>query len=311
MKKFAVVFAGQGSQSVGMFASFIEDPEVKRTYEEANDALSYDLKKISLEGPAEELNKTEVTQPAILAASVAALRALKSRIDAVPAAVAGHSLGEYSALVAAGALDFADALRLVRLRGQAMQAAVPQGKGAMAAVLGLADDVVIDGCKSVSQDGDAVWAANFNTPGQVVISGAKEAVDRAAKFFAENGAKRVVPLAVSAPSHCPMMQSAADKLKEALSSITLKDAAIPVYCNAYAKPLTAKDEIVKALILQLVGPVRWVECVKAMQSDGVSALIECGPGKVLCGLNRKIDKSLDLANICDEDSLNKAIELIK
>ena len=131
------------------------------------------------------------------------------------------------------------------------------------------------------------------------------------KFFAENGAKRVVPLAVSAPSHCPMMQSAADKLKEALSSITLKDAAIPVYCNAYAKPLTAKDEIVKALILQLVGPVRWVECVKAMQSDGVSALIECGPGKVLCGLNRKIDKSLDLANICDEDSLNKAIELIK
>lgn len=311
MKKFAVVFPGQGSQSVGMFASFIEDPEVKRTYEEANDALSYDLKKISLEGPAEELNKTEVTQPAILAASVAALRALKSRIDAVPAAVAGHSLGEYSALVAAGALDFADALRLVRLRGQAMQEAVPQGKGAMAAVLGLADDVVIDGCKAVSQDGDAVWAANFNTPGQVVISGAKEAVDRAAKFFAENGAKRVVPLAVSAPSHCPMMQSAADKLKEALLSITLKDAVIPVYCNAYAKPLTAKDEIVKALILQLVGPVRWVECVKAMQSDSVSALIECGPGKVLCGLNRKIDKSLDLANICDEDSLNKAIELIK
>ena len=137
------------------------------------------------------------------------------------------------------------------------------------------------------------------------------AEDSGITFFAENGAKRVVPLAVSAPSHCPMMQSAADKLKEALSSITLKDAAIPVYCNAYAKPLTAKDEIVKALILQLVGPVRWVECVKAMQSDGVSALIECGPGKVLCGLNRKIDKSLDLANICDEDSLNKAIELIK
>ena len=311
MKKFAVVFPGQGSQSVGMFASFIEDPEVKRTYEEANDALSYDLKKISLEGPAEELNKTEVTQPAILAASVAALRALKSRIDVAPAAVAGHSLGEYSALVASGALEFADALRLVRLRGQAMQAAVPQDKGAMAAVLGLADEVVIDGCKSVSTDGDAVWAANFNTPGQVVISGAKDAVDRAAKFFAENGAKRVVPLAVSAPSHCPMMQSAADKLQEALSSITLKDAAIPVYCNAYAKPLTSKDEIVKALILQLVGPVRWVECVKAMQADGVEALIECGPGKVLCGLNRKIDRSLELANICDEDSLNKAIELIK
>ena len=311
MKKFAVVFPGQGSQSVGMFASFIEDPEVKRTYEEANDALSYDLKKISLEGPAEELNKTEVTQPAILAASVAALRALKSRIDVAPAAVAGHSLGEYSALVASGALEFADALRLVRLRGQAMQAAVPQGKGAMAAVLGLADEVVIDGCKSVSTYGDAVWAANFNTPGQVVISGAKDAVDRAAKFFAENGAKRVVPLAVSAPSHCPMMQSAADKLQEALSSITLKDAAISVYCNAYAKPLTSKDEIVKALILQLVGPVRWVECVKAMQADGVEVLIECGPGKVLCGLNRKIDRSLELANICDEDSLNKAIELIK
>ena len=272
MKKFAVVFPGQGSQSVGMFASFIEDPEVKRTYEEANDALSYDLKKISLEGPAEELNKTEVTQPAILAASVAALRALKSRIDAVPAAVAGHSLGEYSALVAAGALDFADALRLVRLRGQAMQAAVPQGSGAMAAVLGLADDVVIDGCKAVSQDGDAVWAANFNTPGQVVISGAKEAVDRAAKFFAENGAKRVVPLAVSAPSHCPMMQSAADKLKEALSSITLKDAAIPVYCNAYAKPLTAKDEIVKALILQLVGPVSLGRVRQGLCSLTVSAL---------------------------------------
>ena len=287
MKKFAVVFPGQGSQSVGMFASFIEDPEVKRTYEEANDALSYDLKKISLEGPAEELNKTEVTQPAILAASVAALRALKVRIDAVPAAVAGHSLGEYSALVASGALDFADALRLVRLRGQAMQAAVPQGQGAMAAVLGLADEVVIDGCKSVSKDGDAVWAANFNTPGQVVISGAKDAVDRAAKFFAENGAKRVVPLAVSAPSHCPMMQSAADKMADIIANIKFSEPKIKVISNLTAEPYTDTNEIKKLLVEQITHTVRWQESVVYMQQMGVAKFIECGFGNVLSGLVKK------------------------
>ena len=310
MKKFAVVFPGQGSQSVGMFASFMENPEVKRTYEEANEALGYDLKKISLEGPAEELNKTEITQPAILAASVAALRAMLAQTDNKPAAVAGHSLGEYSALVAAGALDFADALRLVRLRGQAMQEAVPQGSGAMAAVLGLEDDVIKEGCKEVSKDLDAVWSANFNTPGQVVISGAKTAVDRAVELFTNKGARRVVPLAVSAPSHCPLMQPAADRLQEALASISLNDASIPVYSNAFAAPVCKKDEIVKALILQLVGPVRWVECVEAMQKDGVEALIECGPGKVLCGLNRKINKALELGNVGDADSLAKALEII-
>src|SRR5574344_1983254 len=253
MKKYAAVFPGQGSQSVGMFADFMDNEIVANTYAEANEALGYDLKDISLNGPDTELNKTEVTQPAILTASVAAFRVLISKAEK-PAALAGHSLGEYSALVAAGAIDFKDAVKLVRLRGQAMQEAVPAGVGAMAAVLGLEDQAIVDTCAKVSTDSSKVWAANFNTPGQVVISGNKEAVDKACQEFTAMGAKRVVPLAVSAPSHCPLMQSAADKLEKALKEITVKDAQIPVYANATAKPVVKAADIIEALVAQLTKP---------------------------------------------------------
>lgn len=309
MKKFAAVFPGQGSQSVGMFADFMDNEIVAKTYEEANAALGYDLKDITLNGPEAELNKTEVTQPAILTASVAAYRVLEAK-GFKPEAVAGHSLGEYSALVAAGVISFADAVKLVRLRGKAMQEAVPAGVGAMAAVLGLEDQVIVDVCNEVSTEDDKVWAANFNTPGQVVISGNKGAVDRALEQFTAKGAKRVVPLAVSAPSHCPLMQKAADVLKAELSKIQINDASIPVYVNVLAKPLTKKEEIIDALVKQLTMPVRWVETVNQLKVDGVEALIEVGPNKVLCGLNRRIDKTLGSANICNEETLAKALEVI-
>ena len=308
MKSFAVVFPGQGSQAVGMLAPFMDTEVVAQTFAEANEALGYDLKEIVLNGPESELNKTEITQPAILTASVAAFRAFKAVLgEAAPKAVAGHSLGEYSALVAAGALDFADAVRLVRLRGQAMQAAVPAGVGAMMAVLGLDDDVVIAGCAEASKDGDGVWAANFNTLGQVVISGAKDAVARAGEIFTAKGARRCVPLAVSVPSHCPMMQSAADKLAAALADLQLHDAVIPVYANVTAAPVTAVADIVDCLVKQLIGSVRWVETVQKMKSDGIEALIEVGPGRVLTGLNRKIERCLVTGNIAAPDDLEKVL----
>ena len=310
MKKYAVVFPGQGSQSVGMFASFMDNEIVAQTYAQANEALGYDLKAVTLNGPESELNKTEVTQPAILCASVAAYRVLTAKAGALPAALAGHSLGEYSALVAAGALDFADALRLVRLRGQAMQEAVPAGTGAMAAVLGLEDEQIKDICRQASSGLDAVWAANFNSPGQVVVSGTKDAVTRATVLFEHAGAKRVVPLAVSAPSHCPLMQPAADKLKAVLEELEVKEASIPVYCNAFARSITHREDVLNALILQLTGPVRWVETVQALKADGIEVLVEAGPGKVLCGLNRRIDRSLGSANVQDQDSLTKALETL-
>lgn len=312
MKSFAVVFPGQGSQSVGMLESFMSNALVAQTFEEANDALGYDLKQVVLSGPEEELNKTEVTQPAILTASVAAFRAFMAEAgDMRPQAAAGHSLGEYSALVAVGALEFADAVRLVRLRGQAMQAAVPAGVGAMMAVLGLADDVVVAGCAEASTEGNGVWAANFNTPGQVVISGACEAVERAGKIFADKGAKRCVPLPVSVPSHCPMMQPAADKLAAALQEIKLSDAKMPVYTNVMAAPVTSCDQIVDSLIKQLTGSVRWVESVKKMQADGITALIEVGPGRVLTGLNRKIDRAFTLGNIASAEDIAAVLESLK
>ncbi|MCR5537353.1 MAG: ACP S-malonyltransferase [Succinivibrio sp.] len=311
MTQFAAVFPGQGSQAVGMFATFMDHPEVARTYAEANEALGYDLKALTLNGPESELNKTEVTQPAILTASVAAFRALQAAGAGAPCAVAGHSLGEYSALVAAGVMAFADAVRLVRLRGQAMQEAVPAGVGAMAAVLGLDDEVIVKVCAEVSKSGDMVYAANFNTPGQVVISGNAEAVKRACDAFTEQGAKRVVPLAVSAPSHCPLMESAALRLKDELEKITLSEAKLDVYVNCSAKPLRQVSELKAALIAQLTEPVRWVQCVKGMQSAGAALMVECGPNKVLSGLIRRIDKSIAVANVNDPASLDKAVAQIK
>ncbi len=304
IKPFAVVFPGQGSQSVGMLRDFMSNPQVAQTFAEANEALGYDLQDVVLNGPEDKLNQTEVTQPAILTASIAAYRALRAQFpEYVPTACAGHSLGEYSALVAAEALPFADAVRLVRLRGQLMQAAVPAGTGAMMAILGLADADVVAGCAEISTPDNGVWAANFNSPGQVVISGAKDAVQRAGEFFKEKGARRCVPLAVSVPSHCPMMQSAADKLKEALAEITISEAKLQVYANVLATPVTSKDDIVDCLVRQLVGSVRWTETVQNMKAAGIEALLEVGPGKVLTGLNRKIDKSLKLANVASADDL--------
>lgn len=309
MKEFAIVFPGQGSQSVGMFASFMANEIVARTFDEANEALGYDLREICLNGPEADLNKTEVTQPAILTASVAALRAMEEH-NLQAKVVAGHSLGEYSALVAAQALNFADAVRLVRLRGIAMQDAVPVGFGAMAAVLGLEDKVIIDCCAQASTTEDGVFAANFNSPGQVVISGTKTAVQRAQELLLQAGAKKVVELAVSAPSHCPLMQKAADTLKLELDKIKLSDAKIPVYCNASASAIQNADDIKKALILQLTGPVRYVETINNIKQAGIDTIVEVGPGKVLTGLNRRIDKSLNLFNVNDDASLNKVVEAL-
>lgn len=312
MKSFAVVFPGQGSQSVGMFESFMANDIVAKTFEEANDALGYDLKKIVLTGPESELNKTEITQPAILTASVAAYRALgKALGENSPVACAGHSLGEYSALVAANAISFYDAVRLVRLRGQAMQEAVPAGVGAMMAILGLDDDVIVNGCAVVSKEGEAVWAANFNTPGQVVISGAKEAVARAGEYFAQNGARRCVALPVSVPSHCPMMQGAADKLAAALADINIAPASMPVYANVLAAPVTEPAAIIDCLVKQLIGSVRWVETVQNMKANGIEAVIEVGPNKVLCGLNRKIDKTLITGNIASDEDIAKVLQSLE
>ncbi len=304
MKNFAAIFPGQGSQSVGMFADFMDNEAVARTYAEANEALGYDIKNVTLNGPETELNKTEITQPALLTASVAAFRALEEK-GFHPSAVAGHSLGEFSALVAAGCMDFKDAVKLVRLRGQAMQSAVPQGTGLMAAVLGLDDNVIIDTCAKVSTDSSKVWAANFNTPGQVVISGHKAAVEKASEEFAALGARKVVPLTVSVPSHCPLMQPACDKLAEALKEITFNDAKVPVYSNAYAKPFTKKDDLIDALIKQLTMPVLWVNTIEALKSS--ECIVEFGPGKVLSGLSRRIDKTINSANVNNPDSLEKTL----
>ena len=312
MKSFAFVFPGQGSQSVGMLSSLMQNSVYQSTFAEANEALGYDLQKIVLEGPESELNKTEITQPAILTASVALYRTITAVSgNVLPVAMAGHSLGEYSALVAAGALNFADAVRLVRLRGQAMQEAVPLGEGAMMAVLGLEDEVVRQGCAESSTPEEGVWAANYNTPGQVVISGAASAVKRAGEYFSAHGARRVLPLPVSVPSHCPMMQPAADKLAAALHEIEVKNATVPVYANVLAKGIKAKEEIIDCLVGQLVGSVRWVETVQNMASEGITGLVEVGPGKVLTGLNRKIDKSLATYNVTIEDDISKILESLK
>ncbi len=310
MTPYAIVFPGQGSQAVGMFAAFMDHPEVKRTFEEANEALGYDLRAVTLNGPESELNRTEVTQPAILTASVAACRALLAAGVGAPVAVAGHSLGEYSALVAASVIGFADAVKLVRLRGQAMQEAVPAGVGAMAAVLGLEDEVINEVCKEVSTQTDQVYAANFNTPGQVVISGHAAAVRRACEAFTAKGAKRVVPLAVSAPSHCPLMQPAAQRLKAALEELTLEEARLDVYVNSSAQALRKVTDLKAALISQLTEPVRWVQCVRGMQQAGAALMVECGPNKVLSGLIRRIDKGISIGNVNDPASLDKAVAQI-
>lgn len=311
MKKFAMVFPGQGSQTVGMLAELAGDyPIVQETFKQASEVLGYDLWQLVQEGPAEELNKTWQTQPALLTASVAVYRVWQQKYPALkPEVMAGHSLGEYSALVCAGVLDLQDAVKLVELRGKLMQQAVPEGTGAMYAIIGLDNDAIINACKQAEQ-GEVVSAVNFNSPGQVVIAGAKAAVERAAALCKEAGAKRALPLAVSVPSHCALMKPAADQLSVSLESITLKEAGVSVLNNVDVKNEIEADAIRNALVRQLYSPVRWTETVEKMAQNGVEVLVEVGPGKVLNGLTKRIVDSLQAVSVNDVKSLDSVEEVL-
>ena len=311
MKKFAMVFPGQGSQTVGMLAELASDyPIVQETFKQASEVLGYDLWQLVQEGPAEELNKTWQTQPALLTASVAVYRVWQQKYPELkPEVMAGHSLGEYSALVCAGVLDFQDAVKLVELRGKLMQQAVPEGTGAMYAIIGLDNDAIINACKQAEQ-GEVVSAVNFNSPGQVVIAGAKAAVERAAALCKEAGAKRALPLAVSVPSHCALMKPAADQLSVSLESITLKAPVVAVLNNVDVKAETDAVAIRNALVRQLYSPVRWTETVEKMGQNGVEVLVEVGPGKVLNGLTKRIVDSLQAVSVNDVKSLDSIEEVL-
>lgn len=307
MTQFAIVFPGQGSQAVGMLAELAAQyPQVEATFSEASAALGYDLWQLVQQGPAEELNKTWQTQPALLAASVAIYRVWQAEGGQQPALMAGHSLGEYSALVCAGVLDFADAIRLVELRGKLMQDAVPAGTGAMQAIIGLDDAAIRQACEESAQ-GQVVSPVNFNSPGQVVIAGNKEAVERAGAACKAAGAKRALPLPVSVPSHCALMKPAADKLAEALQALTFNTPAVPVVNNVDVKCEQSPEAIRDALVRQLYSPVRWTESVEFMASQGVSQLVEAGPGKVLTGLTKRISDALTAVAINDPASLTAAL----
>jgi [acyl-carrier-protein] S-malonyltransferase len=349
--RIALLFPGQGSQTVGMGKAFFDaSPAARATFEEADDALGFALSTLIFEGPEDQLKLTEHTQPAILTMSIAAWRVLEPELKArslAPPFAAGHSLGEYSANVAAGTFSFADAVRTVRARGQFMQQAVPPGMGAMAAILGLDPQRINDLCAAVSDEltqtptADAttpaaqsanlleaitdpanpaetpaqaaaqvsaiVAPANLNSPGQTVISGSKDAVERAAALCMEAGAKRTVMLPVSAPFHCKLMQPAQDQLAATLESIAFSDPAFPIAANADARLLTRGPELRDALIRQVTGAVRWVECIQLLAASGATHYIEVGPGKVLSGLNRQIDRALATANVEDPESLEKTL----
>lgn len=311
MKKFAMVFPGQGSQSVGMLADLAEQfPIITETFKQASEVLGYDLWTLVQQGPAEELNKTWQTQPALLAASVAIYRVWQQQYpDFKPEVMAGHSLGEYSALVCAGVIDFQDAIKLVELRGKLMQQAVPEGTGAMYAIIGLDNESIIKACKEAEQ-GEVVSAVNFNSPGQVVIAGAKNAVERAAAACKEAGAKRALPLAVSVPSHCALMKPAADQLAVSLESIAVKTPLSAVINNVDVKAENNAEAIRSALVRQLYSPVRWTETVEKMATSGVEVLVEIGPGKVLTGLTSRIVKELSASAVNDIKSLDAVKELL-
>jgi [acyl-carrier-protein] S-malonyltransferase len=289
----AFVFPGQGSQSVGMLAELAElHPQVHDTFREASDGAGVDLWALSQAGPEEMLNRTEYTQPALLAAGVAVWRLWRQRDGVQPSMLAGHSLGEYSALVAAGALSLRDAAHLVRIRGQLMQDAAPAGVGAMAAVIGAEDALVQDVCKEIS-GAEVVVPANYNSPGQIVIGGHADAVDRALALLAERGVRKVVKLAVSVPSHTPLMREAANRLSETMAGMQWHAPAIPVVQNVDAEVHDGVQAIRDALVRQLYLPVQWTSCVQALAAHGVTRVAECGPGKVLAGLSRRIDKAID------------------
>jgi [acyl-carrier-protein] S-malonyltransferase len=298
---FGFVFPGQGSQSVGMLGALAASGDaVRGTFTEAGAVLGYDLWKLVSEGPGSELNSTERTQPALLAAGVATWRLWRARGGALPATVSGHSLGEFTALVCAGALDFPAAVELVRYRGEVMQAAVPAGSGAMAAILGLDDAVVEAVCREASA-GAVVEAANFNSPGQVVIAGESAAVARAIELAKARGAKRAVILPVSVPSHSSLMRGAAERLRERLAAVTLRAPGIRYLSAVDAAQHEAPDDIRGLLVRQLSGPVRWTDTVRALAAGGLAQVIECGPGRVLTGLNRRIERRPGLEFLALED----------
>ena len=302
------VFPGQGSQSVGMGRDLHDNfDEIKGLYSEASETLGYDVAELSFNGPAEELNKTYRTQPCLLVASLAALKSLALK-NIAPSAVAGHSLGEYSALVAAGSLSFRDAVRLTEIRGKIMQDAVPEGRGLMAAILGLDRKVVDNVCKGISSG--YVSVANYNCPGQIVISGEKTAVEEAMLKLKEAGAKRAIPLAVSVPSHCRLMEEAGKKFEAELANIEVRDAQVPFVNNVEARFISRADVIRTSLVRQLSESVLWEDCIRTIALSGTSAFIEAGPGKVLSGLIKRTEPSAKIFNVENTESLNKVVSEI-
>jgi [acyl-carrier-protein] S-malonyltransferase len=307
--KLAFIFPGQGSQSVAMLSEFTGNSIIENTFNEASEALGYDLWQLIAEGPAEKLNQTNFTQPALLTSSVALWRLWLSKSEIKPDVMAGHSLGEYSALVCAGVISLSDAVKLVEKRGELMQACVPVGTGAMAAVIGLADTEIINACE-LAQQGEVVSAVNFNSPGQVVIAGQKAAVERAAQLCKDAGAKRVLPLPVSVPSHCALMADAATKLADELNKIKFSSPKVNIINNVDVVKEQSEDAIKAALVRQLYSPVRWSETITQIVSDGITKVIEIGPGKVLQGLNKRIDKSILGASMNTPETIQKVQDLI-
>ncbi|WP_261841023.1 ACP S-malonyltransferase [Aliamphritea ceti] len=306
-QSLAFAFPGQGSQHLSMLAELAESHAViQATFAEASEVLGYDLWALTQNGPEADLNQTDRTQPALLTAGVALWRLWQEQGGATPAVMAGHSLGEYTALVCAGAIDFKDAVNLVKLRGEFMQQAVPAGTGAMAAVLGLADEAIVAACADSAGD-EVVSAVNYNCPGQVVIAGNKDAVERASAACKEAGAKRVVPLPVSVPSHCALMRPAAEQMEQALANINIRMPDIKVVQNFTAQPPADVEALVQNLLAQLYSPVLWTNSVQNMVAEGVETVVECGPGKVLSGLNKKVHRPLNVVAINEPAGLEKAL----
>lgn len=307
----AFVFPGQGSQKVGMLAELAQaQGEVRETFSQASEVLGYDLWELAQKGPQEQLNLTERTQPLLLAASIAVWRAWRGRGGAEPAFMAGHSLGEWSALVAAGVLSFTDAVALVRERGKLMQEAVPAGQGGMAAIIGLEDQTIIEACEQ-GAEGEEVAPVNFNSPGQVVIAGAATAVERAMALCKQAGAKRALALPVSAPFHTRLMQPAADALAPRIDATPFRAPRVPVVHNVHARPETDPAAIKRLMVEQIHSPVRWTDCVRTLIDEGVGTTIECGPGKVLSGLNRRIDRALNTLSMETPEELQAVLQQIE